>query len=286
MCAYSILNTCSKSEGHFNIIIVDNGSRDDSYEIVKAEVKGSLLVNVIKSDSNLGFAKGLNFGINIAREKNNPDFYILLNSDTEIEQSNWQFEIKEAYRRTNFSVAGPDIILIDRTTHCNPRKKRIYNKRTVRSMLLKSRMDLFFLKYIGINLNAIKRKMSNGTVSSIDENNTQMYFDDVELQGSCLILSKKYFEHHAGLYPETFLYCEESILKYICDRDHMVTLYIPQIQILHKEGVSTSNVFSNNRKKEIFILENVVSSRTRMYELVCKPELFPDLNQMREDKYK
>lgn len=278
LCAHSILNSCTEAEGKFSITIVDNGSGDDSFEIVQSEFRKSSIVNVIKSDVNLGFAKGLNLGIDTIQKKDNPDFYILLNSDTEIEHKNWQYEIKEAYSRTDFSVAGPDIILLDRTSHCNPRKKRTYNKKTVHSMLLKSQIDLFFLKYIGINLNAMKRKAINSILPSSNKNTPQTYAVDVELQGSCLILSKNYIMHHNGLYPETFLYCEESILKFICDRDGMKTVYIPQIQILHKEGVSTNNIFSSDRKKEIFIMENVVSSREKMYKLVCNPELFPDKN--------
>jgi GT2 family glycosyltransferase len=65
------------------IIIVDNGSTDDSVKFVESEY---INVIVIKNKTNLGFSKAVNIGIKYSLEKNNPDYILLLNNDIELEK--------------------------------------------------------------------------------------------------------------------------------------------------------------------------------------------------------
>ena len=61
------------------VIVVDNGSTDESAEMVKKDFPEAKL---IKNNKNLGFAKGNNIGINKAQG----EFIMLLNSDTVLEK--------------------------------------------------------------------------------------------------------------------------------------------------------------------------------------------------------
>ncbi|MBI2413419.1 MAG: glycosyltransferase family 2 protein [Deltaproteobacteria bacterium] len=63
----------------FEVVLVDNGSRDGSAEYVK---KGFPLVMVIEESENLGFAKGNNIGIAAAKGK----YILTLNNDTMLEE--------------------------------------------------------------------------------------------------------------------------------------------------------------------------------------------------------
>lgn len=67
----------------FGIIIVDNGSTDDSVKFTGENYKDAV---VIKNNANLGFSKAVNIGIRYSLEKNKSDFIILLNNDIEIEK--------------------------------------------------------------------------------------------------------------------------------------------------------------------------------------------------------
>jgi GT2 family glycosyltransferase len=62
----------------FEVIIVDNGSRDGSPEAIRAMASNRNNVHLIEAGANLGFAKGNNIGISKASGKQ----VLLLNSDT------------------------------------------------------------------------------------------------------------------------------------------------------------------------------------------------------------
>jgi GT2 family glycosyltransferase len=63
------------------IIVADNASTDDSFEFLKANFSA---IEIIKNTTNEGFAKGYN----TALKNIEADYFVLLNSDVEVE-SNW-----------------------------------------------------------------------------------------------------------------------------------------------------------------------------------------------------
>ena len=62
------------------IILVDNGSQDDSNRLLKEEYPD---ITILELPKNLGFAGGTNFGIKYAL-KNSFKHILLLNNDTEV----------------------------------------------------------------------------------------------------------------------------------------------------------------------------------------------------------
>jgi GT2 family glycosyltransferase len=69
----------------FNVCIVDNGSVDDSIDVIK-EYENQLSLNIIKLEKNEGFAKANNIGINKAMEDQN-EYVLTLNNDIEVEEN-------------------------------------------------------------------------------------------------------------------------------------------------------------------------------------------------------
>ena len=73
------LGTLEKVEyNNYNVLVVDNGSSDDSVEFVQSQFPR---VEVLQLDQNHGFAKGNNLGFEYAI-KNGAEFVIFLNNDT------------------------------------------------------------------------------------------------------------------------------------------------------------------------------------------------------------
>ncbi|EQB88386.1 GT2 family glycosyltransferase [Clostridium punense] len=68
---------------NYEIIIVDNNSPDNSYEVLKQSIGDKH--TLIKAESNGGFAKGNNIGIDYAL-KSGCDYVLLLNNDTIVEK--------------------------------------------------------------------------------------------------------------------------------------------------------------------------------------------------------
>ena len=79
------LRSLDKAEGDFRVIVADNGSTDDSIRQIEDCLSGlSLKADLLPLGRNWGFAVGNNKGIEYAR-RYNPDSYMLLNNDTEVE---------------------------------------------------------------------------------------------------------------------------------------------------------------------------------------------------------
>jgi GT2 family glycosyltransferase len=76
---------------NYTIVIVDNGSREQ-FALTKTEQK--LPVEIVRSESNLGFTGGNNLGIKFALDKYNSDFVLLLNNDTYVDPT----FLKQLYR--------------------------------------------------------------------------------------------------------------------------------------------------------------------------------------------
>lgn len=77
-CVNSILRQTYKN---YEIIIVENGSGNESYKTLKENFGDIERITVIDNDQNLGFARGNNLGINYARKLLKCDYVFVVNSD-------------------------------------------------------------------------------------------------------------------------------------------------------------------------------------------------------------
>lgn len=74
-----LLNSCCKlTYPNYEIIVIDNGSTDQSAQIIASSFPD---ITIITNDLNLGYAGGVNVGLHYALEKN-ADYVLLLNNDT------------------------------------------------------------------------------------------------------------------------------------------------------------------------------------------------------------
>jgi GT2 family glycosyltransferase len=108
-----LLENCLKSIAKFltdvihEIIIVDNDSKDDSKEWLQQFIQSTDNVNVIFSDSNLGFGKANNEGLKVATGK----YVLFLNSDTYLIDSSITSVI--SWIKTDESCFGAGCLLLN-----------------------------------------------------------------------------------------------------------------------------------------------------------------------------
>lgn len=95
-----------QSYQHFELIIVDNGSTDDSKEIVEQQHARPPRTSFICTGKNLGFAEGNNFALSHAKG----EFLALLNIDTKVHED-WLRELVEALRHNGSAAAATSKIL-------------------------------------------------------------------------------------------------------------------------------------------------------------------------------
>ena len=113
-CLDSLERTTFKHE----VIVVDNGSRDGSVEMVKTKFPR---VHLICNKENLGYVIGNNQGIKFALKKFDPDYIVLANNDVEFIQKDWLKKlIQIAESDTKIGLVGTDAICPDGTLTLGP----------------------------------------------------------------------------------------------------------------------------------------------------------------------
>ncbi len=229
--------------GHaMKAVVVDNCSPDDSFAVLQKQYGDREEIILLHNEENLGFAKGNNVGFRYAKEHLDPDLIVMINNDTVIEQKEFIDLLCEAYAKESFDIAGPDIISLKDTINQNPIPYRRPSLSDVQNRIRRFRILHFACRFNGDKvihkINSLKKKSTEAP--------------DFKLHGSALIFGRHYIENYDGLCNDTFMYCEEDILKYIADRDHLKMVYLPQMKIIHKEDASTDAVFQSDRRKRLF----------------------------------
>ena len=257
-CVQSIINNVviNKSDNYY-IIVVDNGSPNDSFSILKKELVNKKVV-LLHNKENLGFAKGNNIGFKYAKEVLKADFIALINNDTIISQENWISKSIELYNKYHYAVLGPDIITAD-GSHQNPFYSTKWTIKTLHKARLKQQIKLL-LTILGIDKLIAEKETQNKLQTYVAQN---VY--DTDLHGACLIFSKIYIDIFDGLCERTFLYMEEEILRLYLDIYNLHSLYSPEISIYHKEDMATKACVKIPRKRRILKYRYWINS-SKVYE--------------------
>ena len=90
----------------WEVIVVDNGSDDGSFEMLKSKYKK---VKTIRNSKNLGFAGGNNVGIKASQGK----YVMLLNSDTKIINDSIEKMVGYLEKNKEVGAVGPKLMLPD-----------------------------------------------------------------------------------------------------------------------------------------------------------------------------
>lgn len=262
-CIQSI-SKLNQDDMNIQIIVVDNGSPDDSGQKLVDYFKNQKAVTVLLSKENLGFAKGNNLGFAYAKKQMNPDFIILANNDIVIEQKEFFTRLTRDYQRDKFDIAGPKIISTVNGGNQNPTPKLFFNIQDVKKMQIKFRF-WYMLNFLHLDL-WLKKQLNGDHKKNVDVEE----YEEFQLHGACLIFSESYIKKYDGLNDETFMYMEEFILKYIAERDVLVMSYLDDLTILHKEDSSTDAYLKSGVHKRRFFYKHSIHSSQVLIDLMRK----------------
>ena len=211
-CLNSINRSLTNSRIKYEIIVVDNDSRDGSVDMLKNYKLPTTNYQLILNNNNLGFGQGNNLGV----ERANGKYILLLNTDMIVLnraiEKLYDFYI-ENEKRVHFLGAK----LLNRDLTPQSSVARFFTLPVVfASLLLKG-------DYWGL------------TRSSPDK------FCQVDwISGACIMTTKKYYDRLGGFDKDIFMYMEEVDLLYRAKKLGLNTFFYPKSQIIHL-GSASSN---------------------------------------------
>lgn len=258
---------------NYSIIVVDNHSPNNSVDLLKRTYSDKDKIVILLNQNNSGFAKGNNLGYLYAKNNLNSKYIVAINNDTLITQSNFLEEVISLCNKYNYYILGPDIITLE-SNHQNPYRSEIIQYKSAKKWLRNRTIWTYYLKLdkwlklsnrVSFAQQFYKRREKKNN-SSINHEKIQT---NVVLQGACIIFSPLYINQmDYAFYPDTYMYCEEDILAYMCHKKGWTILYSPTISICHAECGSTKELHQNTIDKELFQSRNIVKSLKMLIKLM------------------
>lgn len=90
------------------IWVIDNGSHDDDFDILARNLNDTC--RIIRNTTNLGYAQGMNLGIQQVSESHFPQWFLLLNNDTKVDKAFFQELLRATYENSLIEIFGPVIL--------------------------------------------------------------------------------------------------------------------------------------------------------------------------------
>ncbi|MEA3249399.1 MAG: glycosyltransferase family 2 protein [Patescibacteria group bacterium] len=209
----------------FEVIAVDNDSRDGSVEMVMKEFPQA---QVIANNRNLGFAAGNNPGIEAARG----EFVLLLNPDTELMDNAFEAMVRVMRANPDVAVLGPTLLNTDRSLQPSVRGFPT----PLSQVLVMLKLHNFFPR-----LKPVMEYFSSGfdylAPSSVDQ-----------VMGAAFMVRRSVFEKLGLLDERFFIWFEEvDFCRRAVDAGYGV-MYTPKARIVHHGGESFGQVFGPKRQ--------------------------------------
>lgn len=189
----------------FEVIVVDNGSSDDSVSLIEKDFPAVL---VLKNDRNVGFARANNQGISAGTGR----YFLLLNSDTIVLPGAVDALVRVADQYPELGVVGPKLLNMDHT-------------------LQKSWASFpsFLSELIGKNFR-IRRPVTNSPHA----------YEVDWIMGACMLVRSSTIEDVGKLDENYFFYSEEIDWCFRIKKKNWKIWYISNAEIYHLGGGSAN----------------------------------------------
>lgn len=231
-CLESLFKDLRASKVSSEVIVIDNASSDGSSELVEKKYQEAVL---IKNRTNVGFAKGNNQGLKMAKGK----YILFLNSDTLIEPKALEILIDYLDQNIDTAAVSPLLINQDATIQKNPCYLRLPSLWTA----------LFY--YNKLLRNFIFKFFPSLFLSTTDFSVNQ---EVEQLPGAALMARKEILDQLNGFDENFSLYFEDSDLSLrIRKLNHKIKI-IPLSKIIHLGGESAKNFIKNEGLDKYYLL--------------------------------
>lgn len=237
--------TLNQTYADYEIIIVENGSTNQSYNILSFIYSSCPKITILRSKKNLGFAIGNNIGIKYAKTKLKADYVFVCNSDIIFEKD--LFETIEKVDYKGIGVITPTVYNLNKKPQpLTIDTDNIYKKALVTAIsILINWMNSPFTSLL-YRLIKQKKGMLCTKSKPVDRKRGKYV-----LQGCAYFLTPEFFRYYNQLYPKTFLYWEEINLLIYLEKVKLASILIETSPVIHKVKGSTYVVYNTqfDRKK-------------------------------------
>lgn len=224
------------------IVVVDNNSNLEEYKELCKKVKDYDNVELLRTEENLGFARGNNFGYTYIKNKyKNIDAIHCLNTDIEIDNIKVLVQaiednMDEAYVitpnvLTNNYNSSPMIIRDVLSLKQDVKKELKQYKKKIIKHSIASKLNKFYRQYMHRHNSFVLDRDLDLYKYQLDKNQYFVY------SGCYLVFTKLYIETYDYLFnSKTFLYHEEDFLFYRLFKNKQQTMFLPDIYVKHLEN--------------------------------------------------
>ena len=181
-----------QSVSNMQILIVDNNSPNNSYEKLRTLETQYTNLKVIKTVSNLGYAKGNNFGLAFLEEHVKPDYVAILNNDIILPNDCFEKLILKYTSLENPAIIAPKQL--------NERNEE----------LLPYKINSFFDDFLYLFM--LFRPFHRKNALRYKDNTGQRAMRVPMIAGSFMFSAFETFKSLGYFYPNTFLFAEERFI--------------------------------------------------------------------------
>lgn len=209
-CLASLYMGSASGNDDLAVVVVDNGSRDGSADLVRARYPRALLLQM---EENAGFARASNVGMRAGRGR----YYVLLNSDTVVLDGALQRLAAFLDEHRQYAVAGPLLLNPDGTVQTS-------------CFSFTSVSDIFF-EQSGLTAAFPRSRVFNRRgIGDFDRSGARAV-DWVS--GACIMVRQEALEA-AGLLDESFfMYGEELDWCYRMHQRGLQAVFVPEARVVH-----------------------------------------------------
>jgi GT2 family glycosyltransferase len=232
---------------NYEIILVDNASKDDPSEIIKTKYPH---VKLIVNDSNLGFTGGNNVGIKAA----SGDFYFIVNNDTEVTENLLEYLVEPFDLDKSIGVVCPKI--------------KFY-----------SHPDI--IQYAGFSeINPFTGRGKTHGGNQKDNGDFDIPGYTAYAHGAAMMVKKEVVEKVGALPDVFFIYYEEMDWSAHIRRAGYKIYYQPKSYILHKESItmgkeSAMKAYYHTRNRILFMRRNTSWYQFTVFSLFLSFVIIP-----------
>ena len=237
-CLISLKKNFKKYPLDYEVIVIDNGSKDSSLEMINKQTQNWRNLKVIDAKKNLGYGKANNLGLKVSKGK----YILYLNSDAIVTEINFQDLI--SFIERDSKIGGLTVKVILQNGLIDPASHRGFPTPWASLTYFLGLEKLFGKVYL---LNSLF-----GKYHLKDRNLKNIHEIDVPT-GAFFLAPRKLLNKIGGFDQDYFAYGEDIELAYQIKNFGFKIFYYPLYEVLHLKSTSgLKKVNSEIREKTKF----------------------------------